>query len=322
MIRRAVSRIAVIHHGSSANPALAALRDQLRRRRLIDGDNCIVDAAGVEGQWDRLPELIGQLLHRRPDVLVAIGGVAALSAHRATSRVPLLHAIVLDPSDIGLTAPNVSGVTTFDPTQATRHLRLLRQLIPDLRTVVCLTDTDAPKGADGLNPLESSLQRAAAAQGLEVVSVKLPGADAILGELLHSMQQSQTHALIALEVPAVLARLGAISAVAERLRLPLLSPYGWQDGGVVMQGAALHDAIHPLEMAVAAVLQGVSVADLPVRTVRRKRLVLHRARAQRIGLQIPASVLSQATQFLVDLPLVDVTSTPPFEFQPRLNDEI
>ena len=82
----------------------------------------------------------------------------------------------------------------------------------------------------------------------------------------------------------------------------------------MMQGAALHDAIHPLAMAVAAVLHGVPVADMPVHTVRRERLVLHRARAQRIGLQIPASVLSQATQFLVDLPLVDVTSTPRLNF--------
>lgn len=54
-----------------------------------------------------------------------------------------LYAIVLDPSEIDLTAPNVSGVTTFDPGQAMRHVRLLGQLVPGLRKLACLTDANA-----------------------------------------------------------------------------------------------------------------------------------------------------------------------------------
>ena len=46
-------------------------------RGLVDITERVQD---VNGRWGRLPGLIAQLLHPEPDVLVAIGGVAALSA--------------------------------------------------------------------------------------------------------------------------------------------------------------------------------------------------------------------------------------------------
>ena len=67
-----------------------------------------------------------------------------------------------------------------------------------------------------------------------------------------------------------------------------------------MQGAALHDAIDPLAASVAALFRGACVADLPLRTVRHERLVIHRGRAQRIGLSISACLLARATQCIDD----------------------
>lgn len=303
-------RVSVIHHGSPSSPALAELRQGLHRHGLIEGDNCVVDAVAVEGRWAQLPSLMEQLLQRRPDVLVSIGAVAALCAQRATARVPILYAVVLDPWEIGLAAPNVSGVTTFNPDQAMSRLQLLQQLVPSLRILVGLTERDAPKGRDSRNPLESQLLRAAAAQGIEVVSAVLPETESGLKKMFDSMEHAHVQALVALEVPAVLTRLDAISRLAETHRLPMLSPYGWPNGGVVMQGSALHDAIEPLAGAVAALVGGVTVADLPLRTVRHRRLVIHRGRAQRIGLQLPASVLDRVTQYIDDLPSDDMPGQP------------
>lgn len=294
-------RVAVLHHGSPSSPALAGLREGLHRRGLLHGVNCIFDAAGAEGRWERLPTLVEQLLKRGPDVIVAMGAVAALSAQGATLCVPILYAIVLDPWDIGLTAPNVSGVGTFDPAQATRHLRLLQRLVPGLGNVAFLTDVHAPRGADGLNPLVSRFLRAAAVHGLETTCVALSGVDADLGDAVDSALRAHAQAVVALEVPAVLARLGDIVSLAERHRLPMLTPFGSPDIGVVMQGASLHDAIDPLAEYVAAMYRGARVADLPLRTVRNERLVIDRGQAQRIGLVVPACVLDRATQ-IIDKP--------------------
>ena len=118
-------RVAVLHHGTMSSPALFRLRECLRQRELIDGKNCVIDMAGAEGRLERLPQLAEELLRRGPHVVAAIGGLAALAAQRATSTIPVVHAIVLDPTEIGLTAANVTGITTFDPDHGLRQLQLL-----------------------------------------------------------------------------------------------------------------------------------------------------------------------------------------------------
>jgi len=72
---------------------------------------------------------------------------------------------------------------------------------------------------------------------------------------------------------------------------------------VVMQGAALHDAIEPLVEQVIALFHGACVADVPLRNVRHHRLVIHRGRARRVGLDdIPSCLLDRATLCIGDEP--------------------
>jgi putative ABC transport system substrate-binding protein len=295
-------RVAVLHHGSPASGTLARLRQGLHRGGLIEGVHCVVDAEGAEGVWERLPHLVEQLLSRAPDVIVAIGAIAALAAQRATAQVPILHAIVLDPADIGLTASNVTGVTTFDPDQAGRHLQLLSQLVPGLRSVAVVADADAPSGPDGINPLLARCLRAATTAGLQTTCISLSGRHGELEDGLERARLAQAQAVVALEVPAVLARLGDIVRLAEAQRLPTLSPHGGPDTGLVMQGAALHDATDALVAQVTALFHGACVAELPLRTVRHERLVIHGGRARRIGLGIPGCLLERATMRIDDEP--------------------
>lgn len=291
-------RLAVLHHGSQSSPALLGLREGLRQRALIDGENCVIDTAGAQGRLERLAPLAGELLRRGPDALAAIGGVAALAAQRATSTIAVVHAIVLDPADIGWTAANVTGVTTFDPDHGLRQLRLLKELVPRLRTVACLTDLDAPKGAGGINPLLLHLLRAARQEGLGVRCVALDGPGFDLQAAFDTIGQLRVQALVALEVPAVLACLGEIAALAERASLPTALPPGGRHSGVVMVGPALCDTLEPLADYIAALSRGVAVAELPTHRVRRERLEVDVGRARRIGLAVPVSILKRATRLI------------------------
>jgi len=181
---------------------------------------------------------------------------------------------------------------------------LLRQFVPGLQTLGCLTDDEAPKGLDGCNPLKSQMVQAAAAQGIDLISTSIADSDCSLEDAFDALMRGGAQALVALEVPAVLSRLAPVSALAKSNRLPLLSPFGWPEGGVVMQGAALHDAIDPLADLVACTLGGAAVVELPLRTVRSNRLAVHCGRARSIGLEIPKSVLNQAT-VCIDGPRAD-----------------
>ena len=277
---------------------MSRLREGLRQRDLIDGKNCVIDAAGAASRLERLPRLVVGLLQRGPHIVAAIGGVAALAAQQATSTIPVVHAIVLDPAEIGLTAANVTGITTFDPDHGLRQLRLLRELVEGLRTVVCVTDKDAPNGAGGINPLLVHLLRAARQEGLRVQCVAQDDLRSELETSFGTTRQPRAGALVALEVPAVLARLCDIAALAERASLPTVFPPGGQQTGVVMLGPALYDAIDSLSEYIVAMSRGVTVAQLSTYTVRRERLEVDVGRARRIGLAVPASILKRATRLI------------------------
>ncbi len=298
-------RVAVLHHGTMDSPTLSRLREDLRQRALIDGENCVIDAAGAEGRLERLPQLVGELLKRCPDVLAAIGGVAALAAQRATSAIPVVHAIVLEPAEVGLTGANVAGITTFDPDHGVRQLRLLKELVARLHTVACLADPNAPKGVDGINPLLFHLLRAARQEGLRVQCVAHDGLSSDLEAVFDTIRQARAEALVALEVPAVLARLGEVAALAERAGLPTVFPAGQTQTGVLMLGPALHDAIDSLAGYIASIFRGAAVAELLTHRVRHERLVVDVGRARRIGLSVPASILKRATRLIDGGPCID-----------------
>ena len=291
-------RVAVLHHGTMSSPALSRLRECLRQRELIAGENCVIDAAGAKGRLERLPRLAEELLQRGPHVVATIGGVAALAAQRATSTIPVVHAIVLDPAEIDLTAGNVAGITTFDPGHGVRQLRLLKELVAGLRTVACLTDANAPKSAGGINPLLFYLVQAARQEGLWVRCIALEGPDSNLEAAFNLIRQPRVEALVALEVPAVLARLGEIAALAECAGLPTVFPPCQQQTGVVMLGPVLYDAVDPLAQYIVDISRGVAVAELPTHRVRHERLEVDVGRARRIGLAVPASILERATRLI------------------------
>ena len=290
-------RVAVLHHGSDGDVLVSGLLASLRGRGVIDGVNCVYDMAGAQGRLDRLPALAADLVQLQPHVLVALGGVAALAAQRSTRAIPIVHAIVLDPLEIGLDATNVTGVTTFDSCHAWRQLAVLRELLPSLRSLVCLTDEDAPLALDAVNPLVNQAIDAARKHGLALQVVAVRGDSDEIEASLDAV--ASAGALLALEVPAVLARLPAIARIAERRRWPALMPGARMAVACLEVGTALPDALDTLADYVLAVLHGSRPAQLPTKTVRCERLVIDLGMASRIGVVVPESLSRRATQLVL-----------------------
>ena len=107
-----------MNSGSRQSWVHAAFHRGLEEAGFVEGQNVSVEYRWAEGEYDRLPALVEDLLWRRVAVLVTFGGVhTALAAKGATDTVPIVFANGSDPVKFGLVASlnrpggNLTGVS-------------------------------------------------------------------------------------------------------------------------------------------------------------------------------------------------------------------
>src|SRR5262245_58943054 len=80
--------VAFVNGGSSDPPLAAAFRKGLNEASYVEGHNVTVEYHWLEGQFDRLPALMADLVRRRVAVIAApAGNYAAQVAKAATTAI-------------------------------------------------------------------------------------------------------------------------------------------------------------------------------------------------------------------------------------------
>jgi putative tryptophan/tyrosine transport system substrate-binding protein len=82
--------------------AHVTLDDEIRKLGWVEGHNLIMERKEAEGRFERLPNLAAQLVHSKPDLIVASATPPARAAQAATSEIPIVFAFVGDPVGVGL----------------------------------------------------------------------------------------------------------------------------------------------------------------------------------------------------------------------------
>ena len=131
--------IGFLHQGSAEQNVerLSVYRKSLGETGFVEGQNVAIEFRWAAGQFDKLPAMLADLIHRQVAVIVTpFSTQAALEAKAATSTIPIVFVTAGNPIELGLVASlnrpggNVTGVTSLNTELASKRLELLRKLVP------------------------------------------------------------------------------------------------------------------------------------------------------------------------------------------------
>ena len=279
-----------------------ALRQGLRERGWVDGQNIAFEYRWADGRYERLPELAADLVRLKVSILVGATVPLIQAFKDATETIPIIMVSVLDPVEAGFVASlarpggNITGLTLLaGPEIVGKQLELVKELIPGVSHVAVLMNP--------ANPAHAPLAREAEAAGRALrVRIQLFGAQDPNGldSAFVEMTRDRVGALLVLADAGFYTHRGRIAELAAKSRLPAM--YGSMElvaaGGLMAYGPSVSHQFNRAAMYVDKILKGAKPSDLPVEQPTKFQLVINNRTARALGLTIPPSLLMRADQVI------------------------
>jgi putative ABC transport system substrate-binding protein len=289
-------RIGVLLVGLSPESKQAKhFRLGLRDAGYSEGRDVLIEWRSANGDYDKVPALIADLVQSKVDVIVQDSTVGTEVTKRATSTIPIVMALVLDPVGSGLVkslaypGANVTGLSMMATELYPKRLQLLKEINPQLVRAAVLWNPDHPfhaKAADELKAIAPSLSIE-----LTFVGVRTPEQ---FNSAFSDVNRANVQALYVVEDPIFFAHRMALLSLASAVRLPTIHELArWPEASALMSyGPDLNDLFRRAAYYVARILKGAKPADLPVEQPTKFELVINLKTAKMLGLEIPPTLLA------------------------------
>jgi putative ABC transport system substrate-binding protein len=273
----------------------------LRDAGYLEGRDVVIEWRSANGDYDRVPALIEDLLKSKVDVIVEDSTVGTELTKRATSTIPIVMALVLDPVGSGLVkslaypGENVTGLSMMATELYAKRLQLLKDINPRLISAAVLWNPDHPfhaKPAAELKAIAPSLSIE-----LSFVDVRTPDQ---FNTAFSDITRANAQALYVVEDPVFFTHRRTILEMAAAARLPTIHELTrWPEAGALMSyGPDLNDLFRRAAFYVARILGGAKPADLPVEQPTKFELVINLQTAKALGLDVPPTLLALADEVI------------------------
>jgi putative tryptophan/tyrosine transport system substrate-binding protein len=294
--------VGVLNATSSVGYAreLAAFRQGLNQGGYVEGRNVAIEYRSADGQYEQLPALAADLVRRRVTVIAAFAAPSALAAKAATTTIPIVFEVGVDPAEMGLiTSPsrpggNMTGVANLNVELGPKKLELLHELVPTANIIGLLVNPANPN-----NEIRSNdMQAAARTLGVEV-DVLRASSERDIDEVFASLVQARVGALVINPDPFFTSRMEQLIALTVRYAMPTMFNREFAAaGGLIGYGVSLTDAYRLAGVYTGRVLAGANPADLPVQQSTRVELVINLKTAKTLGITFPTALLVRADEVI------------------------
>ena len=278
-----------------------ALRKGLRELGYVEGQNLLIEYRYAEGNPDRLPGLIAELVRLKVAVLVTPGTPVTAIAKRAAGATPIVS-VTNDPVSSGfvqsLARPGgtITGLSlTLDPGFSGKWLELVKETLPRASRVGFVWNPTNQSNA----AVRKELGRVAPRLGLELSSHETQQ-PADIDVAFTSMSSTRTAAVIIATDPFIYAQRDLIARRALATRIPAFAGLGYfaESGALMSYGPSLFDSYRRAAYFVDKILKGTRPADLPVEQPRKFELIINVRTAHSLEIGIPPSLLHRADRVI------------------------
>ena len=298
-----VPRVAIIHTGTpeTDRPFRKSFAQGMRERGYVNGKNVILEEVYAAGGDQRLPELIADLLRRKPAVLLVGGGQAVQAAKAATSSVPIVVYSMADPVGQGVAASlarpggNITGIAILSEALVGKRLEILLEVVPKARRVAYLMNPRNPAA----EKIFASAEVAARNLGVVLTGFRASNA-AEIGEALKAIAKQRADAVLLTQDTTAYTFRKLIADSLAASRIPAMHGFGEAvvEGALMSYSANLNENRRHAASFVDRILKGANPGDLPFEQATHMEMVVNTRAAKGLGITFPQTVLLRADRVI------------------------
>jgi putative ABC transport system substrate-binding protein len=288
-------------HSATAGARIDAFKQGLRDLGYVEGQNIEIESRWGEGKYESLRDLAAELVRLKMDVIVTAAVPAIRAAKEATTTIPIVMAVVVDPVATGLVASfarpggNITGLSVRTPELVGKQFGMLKEILPKVSRVAVLWNP-----ANLGNPPQLRAAEVAArtlGMRLQPLEARTPGE---LDSAFAAMTTEAAGAVVVLVDAMFIDQRTRIAELAATRRLPAV--YGQvehvESGGLMAYAPNFLANYRRAAVYVDKILKGAKPGDLPIEQATKFDLIINLKTAKALGLTIPPSLLQRADQVI------------------------
>ena len=281
---------------------VAGFRAGLKETGYIDGQNITIEFRWAEGHYDQLPGMAADLVRRKVAVLVSTGGApSVMAAKAATSTIPIVFTIAVDPVQLGLVTSlsrpggNITGVNFLSAALESKRLGLLRALLPGVQLIAVLLNPNRPDHAD-----QTRQVREAETTTNQQTHIVLASNESDIDAAFATAVQLHAGAMLVATDQFFNSKRDKIVALAARHAIPTMYEQreAAQAGGLMSYGTNYRDGYRQVGVYAGRILKGEKPGDLPVVQSSKFEFVINLKTAGTLGIEVPPNLSAEADEII------------------------
>ncbi len=276
---------------------LLAFRQGLGETGFIEDRNVAIEFRWAEGNYERLPAMVADLVRRGVNVIAATSTPANVIAAAATRTIPIVFTTSSDPVELGLVPSlshpggNVTGAVTLNVEVGSKRLELLHDIVPATPIIGVLLNPSRP----GTTDQSEKFQAAGRTLGLDI-RILTASTERDIDSAISGFAALPAKALLVATDAFFFSRRSQLIDMVARHAVPAIFDRREfaEVGGLMSYGGSVTDVYRLAGNYVGQILDGAKPADMPVQQSTKIELVINMKTAKALGVTVPSSVLATA----------------------------